>query len=116
MGRAAEPDGGLAAQWGKFINARWEYQIADSGYEPRNLSGWIRRHMRKCFWLRWRTPKGRLNALARHGVKGRSLGIAYTGLGAWRVARSHAMQHALKNSTLNAMGLSMPWDFARAHV
>lgn len=108
---------GLAAQWGKFINGWWEYfKIADSGYEPRNLSGWIRRHMRKCFWLRWRTPKGRLNALARHGVKGRSLGIAYTGLGAWRVARSHAMQHALKNSTLNAMGLSMPWDFARAHV
>ncbi len=28
-----------------------------------DLSGWIRRHRRQCFWLRWPHPRGRLNAL-----------------------------------------------------
>jgi hypothetical protein len=70
--------------------------------------------MRKCFWLRWKTPKGRINALRRLGVKGRALGIAYTGLGSWAVARSHALQHALKTATLNRYGLVVPWDLAEA--
>ena len=29
--------------------------------------------MRKCFWQRWKTPRGRRNALKRLGVKGRAL-------------------------------------------
>lgn len=68
--------------------------------------------MRKCFGLRWKTPRGRINALQRLGVKGRALGIGYTGLGAWRVARIWAMHQALKNSTLNRYGVIIPWDFA----
>lgn len=105
----------LRDQWGRYIRGWWEYsRLADSGYEPQDSSGWIRRHMRKCFWLRWKTPKGRINALRRLGVKGRALGIAYTGLGAWAVARSHALHHALKTSTLNRYGLVVPWDLAEA--
>ncbi len=105
----------LRDQWTAYIRGWCEYfRLVDSGYEPYDSSGWIRRHMRKCFWLRWKTPKGRINALRRLGVKAPALGIAYTGLGAWRVARLHAMHQALKTSTLNRYGLIVPWDFAGA--
>jgi RNA-directed DNA polymerase len=107
----------LRDQWGRYIRGWWEYfRLADSGYKVHDLSGWIRRHMRKCFWLRWKTPKGRINALRRLGVNERALGIAYTGLGAWAVARSHALQHALRTSTLNHYGFVVPWDFAGARM
>ena len=72
--------------------------------------------MRKCFWVRWKTPRGRINALRRLGVNHRALGIAYTGLGAWAVARSHALHYALNNSTLNRYGFVVPWDFAGARM
>ena len=107
----------LRDQWVMYIRGWWEYfRLADSGYKLQNLSGWIRRHIRKCFWLRWKTPKGRINTLRRLGVKDRALGIAYTGLGAWAVARSHALHQALKTSTLNRYGLVVPWDFAGARM
>jgi RNA-directed DNA polymerase len=107
----------LRDQWAMYIRGWWEYfRLADSGYAPWDLSGWIRRHIRKCFWLRWKTPKGRINTLRRLGVNGRALGIAYTGLGAWAVARSHALHQALKTSTLNRYGLVVPWDLAEARI
>ena len=79
-----------------------------------DLSGWIRRHMRKCFWQRWHHPRGRINALKRLGVRGRVLGMAYSGLGAWAIARHWVMQSALKTKTLNNYGFIIPWDFAEA--
>lgn len=103
----------LRDQWRRYIIGWWNYfKLADWRREVRDLSGWIRRHMRKCFWLRWKTPRGRINALKRLGVKGRSLGIGYTGLGAWRVARLWAMNQALSNATLKRYGFIIPWDFA----
>ena len=86
---------------------------ATQRWEVIDLTGWIRRHMRKCFWLRWKTPKGRLNKLKRLGVNHRAQGIAYTGLGAWAVARSRPMHTALSNKTLSKYGLVIPWDFAK---
>ncbi len=106
----------LRDQWRRYINGWWNYfKLADRQWEVKDLSGWIRRHMRKCFWLRWSTPQGRINALKRLGIKGRPLGIGYTGLGAWRVASTWAMQRALSNATLKRYGFIMPWDFAEAH-
>ena len=107
----------LRDQWAAYIRGWWEYfRLADSGYEPHDSSGWIRRHMRKCFWLRWKTPKGRVNALRRLGVKGRAVGIAYTGLGAWAVAQSRPLHQALNKATLNRYGLIIPWELAGATV
>ena len=107
----------LRDRWDAYIRGWWEYfRLADSGYRLQNIKGWVRRHMRKCFWLRWKTPKGRINALRRLGVNERSLGIAYTGLGAWAVARSHALHQALKTPTLNRYGFVVPWDFAGARM
>jgi len=70
--------------------------------------------MRKCFWQRWHHPRGRINALKRLGVKGQVLGMAYSGLGAWAIAKHWVMHHALKNQTLNYYGFIIPWDFAES--
>lgn len=105
----------LREQWQNYIRGWWNYfRLADRRWEVRDLSGWIRRHMRKCFWLRWHHPRGRLNALKRLGVKGRVLGMAYSGLGAWAIARHVVMNQTLKTKTLNQHGFIIPWDFAQA--
>ena len=103
----------LRAQWQRYIVGWWNYfKLADCQWGATDLSGWIRRHIRKCFWLRWKTPRGRINALRRLGVKGRVLGMGYTGLGAWRAARHWVLNQALSNKTLERYGFILPWYFA----
>lgn len=105
----------LRDQWQRYIRGWWNYfRLADRRWGVTDLNGWIRRHMRKCFWLRWSTPRGRINALKRLGLKGRSLGMGYTGLGAWRVARHWVMHQALANKTLERNGYILPWLNAEA--
>lgn len=105
----------LRDQWQRYIRGWWNYfEAADWRREVGNLSGWIRRHIRKCFWIRWKTPRGRINALRHLGVKGRGLGIGYTGKGAWAIARHWAMHQSLKTATLNRYGFIIPWDFVEA--
>ncbi len=103
----------LRDQWQRFIRGWWNYfGLADIQWGATDLSGWIRRHMRKCFWLRWKTPRGRINALKRLGIKGRVLGMGYTGLGSWRMSRHWVLHHALNNKTLEKYGFILPWNFA----
>lgn len=103
----------LRDQWQRYIRGWWNYfKLATWRREVEDTSGWIRRHMRKCFWIRWKTPQGRIRALRRLGVTGRALGIGYTGLGAWAVAGQWAMQRALRNDTLTRYGFILPWTFA----
>lgn len=101
----------LRDQWRRYILGWWGYyRLAEWRREVTDLSGWIRRHMRKCFWLRWHHPRGRLNALNRLGVKGRGLGMAYSAKGAWAMALHWVMQQALKNQTLERHGFILPWN------
>ncbi len=103
----------LREQWQRYIVGWWNYfQLADIHRGATDLSGWIRRHIRNCFWLRWKTPRGRINALKRLGIKGRVLGMGYTGLGAWRLSRHWVLHHALNNKTLEKYGFILPWNFA----
>jgi RNA-directed DNA polymerase len=105
----------LREQWQRYIRGWWNYfELADWRREVEHLSGWIRRHMRKCFWLRWHDPRGRLNALKRLGIRGRALGMAWCGLGAWAIARHVVLQQALGNRRLHRHGFIIPWDFAAA--
>lgn len=105
----------LRKQWREYVCGWWNYfKIADWRREVANLSGWIRRHMRKCFWVRWKTPPGRINALKRLGAPRRSFGLGYTGSGAWAMARHWVLHQALDNATLNRHGFVVPWDFAEA--
>lgn len=105
----------LRDQWQRYIRGWWNYfKLADWRREVIDLSGWIRRHIRKCFWLRWHGPRGRINALKRLGVKGRALGMGYCGLGAWALARHVTIQQALKTATLNKYGFIIPWELAKS--
>ena len=104
----------LRTNWRAFITGWWNYfSIASRLWEVSDLNGWIRRRIRRCFWKRWKTPAGRKNALKRLGVNHRAIGIAYTGLGAWRVARTRPMHQALSNKVLRKHGFIIPWEFAK---
>ena len=105
----------LRDQWQRFIRGWWNYyRLAQCQWGATDLSGWIRRHIRKCFWLRWKTWRGRRNALKRLGIRGKSLGIAYTGKGAWRISASPVLHQALSNKILKRYGFILPWNFAQA--
>ncbi len=105
----------LRDQWRKFIIGWWNYfKLADGQWEVIDLSGWIRRHIRKCFWLRWSVPRGRFNALRRLGIRKRSLGMAWSRKGAWAIARYWVMHQALPNTRLEQYGFTVPWMIAKA--
>lgn len=103
----------LRDQWREYIEGWWNhFEIVTSLRGLREISGWIRRHIRKCFWLRWHSGRGRFNALWRLGVRGRSLGLAHCGRGAWVMAAHVVVKTALPNRVLDHYGLSLPWDLA----
>ncbi len=67
----------VCEQWRRYVTGWWNYfGHANWCREVHARSGWIRRHLRKCFWLRWHDRHGRFNALRRLGVRGRALGVA----------------------------------------
>ena len=103
----------LRQQWKQYIQGWWNYfQLADERQELGKLSGWIRRHMRKCFWQRWHKSRGRQRALRKLGIKGRLLLLAKSSRGAWRMAAHAVMQKALSNATLKRYGFIIPWQDA----
>lgn len=103
----------LRAQWQRYIGGWWNYfSYANWQSSVKKLSGWIRRHMRKCFWQRWHNRAGRRAALKRLGVKGRALDVAGCRRGAWPMARHVVVNQALKTSTLNRYGFALPWELA----
>lgn len=105
----------LRTQWQRYITGWWNYfGYADWRQEVTSLSGWIRRHMRKCFWLRWHNRAGRYHALWRLGVRGRGLKVAGCRRGAWPMATHVVVNQALKTVTLNRFGFKLPWELAGA--
>lgn len=111
--RQSLTSGQLRAQWQRYVTGWWNYfGYADWRREVKALSGWIRRHMRKCFWQRWHNRQGRRNALRKLGVTGRGLGVAGCRNGAWRMARHVVVNQALKTKTLNRYGFTLPWELA----
>jgi RNA-directed DNA polymerase len=103
----------LRDQWQQFIIGWWNYfKYANWRNEVVKLSGWIRRHMRKCFWQRWHNRRGRMSALKRLGIKGRALKVAGCRLGAWAMSIHVVINQALKTATLRRYGFTMPWELA----
>lgn len=103
----------LRDRWRVYLKGWWNYfQLAEERNNISNLEGWIRRHIRKCFWLRWHDRRGRLRALRRLGLKGRQLKVAYSSRGAWRIAASPSLHTALSNAVLRRYGLWVPSDLA----
>ena len=69
----------LAEQWQQFIRGWWGYyQITEDRKPIFQLEGWIRRHIRKFFWLRWHKPAGRKRKLRSLGLKGDLLKVAHS--------------------------------------
>jgi hypothetical protein len=103
----------LRDAWGRYVRGWWNYfRLAEVRQPIFRLEGWIRRHIRKCFWLRWHSAAGREHALRRLGVHPRLLQTVRTGRGAWFMANTSTVNAGLKVRTLRHYGFLMPSDLA----
>jgi group II intron reverse transcriptase/maturase len=104
----------LRDQWQRYIRGWWNhYRLAQCRRPIFDLEGWTRRHMRKCFWLRWHSWKGRRKALLRLGIQPSHARSANSSRGAWRMARHGVLQKALNKATLRRHGFLLPSDLAQ---
>lgn len=105
----------LRDRWRAYIRGWWAYfGLAEERRNIFELEGWIRRHTRKCFWLRWHNARGRLRHLRALGLSGRLLKAARSSRGAWHLARTGTLHAALSNARLRRHGFLVPSDLATA--
>ncbi len=103
----------LRDAWKRYVQGWWGYfRLAETRRPVFVLEGWIRRHIRKCFWLRWHSAIGRERKLKRLGLRGRMLKVALSSRGAWPLATNGSVQSALSNAMLRRFGFLMPSDLA----
>jgi RNA-directed DNA polymerase len=103
----------LRDAWRRYVRGWWNYyQLAEQRRPIFRLEGWIRRHIRKCFWLRWHSSEGRERALRRLGVHPRLLQTVRSSRGAWFMAATSTVNQGLKSATLRRFGFLMPSDLA----
>ena len=99
--------------WRAYVRGWWAYYgLAEDRRNVLGLEGWIRRHIRKCFWERWHGWRGRLRKLRALGLQGPLLRVAHSSRGAWRIAASPSLHTALSNKVLRRWGFVMPSDLA----
>jgi RNA-directed DNA polymerase len=103
----------LRDRWCAYVRGWWAYfRLAEDRRSIFDLEPWIRRHIRKCFWQRWHSIRGRFRALRRLGLPERQCKVAYSKLGAWPLAASPSLQYALSNKVLRGYRFLMPSDLA----
>jgi RNA-directed DNA polymerase len=104
----------LRDDWNRYVRGWWGYyRLAEARAPVRELEGWVRRHIRKCFWLRWHSPRGRLRRLRQLGITERhDLAIACSNRGAWPVSKHPVLHTALSKAVLRRYGFLFPNDFA----
>ena len=103
----------LRDDWRAYVRGWWGYyRLAEARRNIFGLEGWIRRHIRACFWQRWDNWRGRLRKRRSLGLSGRLLKVAHSSKGAWRIAASPSVQTALSNLVLRRHGFWMPSDLA----
>jgi RNA-directed DNA polymerase len=99
--------------WRAYVQGWWAYYgLAEHRRNIFGLEGWIRRHIRKCFWQRWHDWRGRRRKLRQLGLSARLAKVAHRGRGAWRIAASPSLQTALSNAVLRRWGFVLPSDLA----
>jgi group II intron reverse transcriptase/maturase len=112
-GNQSQTSNQLRDNWGRYVRGWWGYfRLAEVRQPIFRLEGWIRRHIRKCFWLRWHSSTGRETALRRLGVHPRVLRTVRTARGAWFMARTSTVNAGLTNRVLHRYGFLMPSDLA----
>lgn len=103
----------LRDNWRAYVRGWWAYYgLAEERWNIFGLEGWIRRHMRACFWIRWHDWRGRLRHLRALGIKGCMLKVAHSSRGPWHLARTGTLQTALSNARLRKYGFLVPSDLA----
>lgn len=103
----------LRDAWKRYVQGWWGYyRLAEYRRPVFDMEGWIRRHIRKCFWLRWHSSQGRAAAMRRLGLRGKMLRVAFSSRGAWPLAGTGSLQTALSNAVLRRYGFVMPSDLA----
>ena len=103
----------LRDNWRAYVRGWWGYfRLAEDRQSIFGLEGWIRRHIRSCFWQRWHDWRGRERHLRHLGLRGRHLKVAHSSKGAWRIASSPSLQTALNKAVLKRYGFWMPSDLA----
>ena len=103
----------LRDEWRRYVRGWWGYyRLTERRRAIFQLEGWVRRHIRKCFWLRWHGATGRRRALRRLGIGERLLKLVPARRGAWRLAANGLLQTALSNATLLRYGFVMPSHLA----
>lgn len=103
----------LRDNWRAYVRGWWGYfRLAEKRQSIFGLEGWIRRHIRRCFWQRWHDWRGRKRHLRKLGLKGRLLKVAHSSKGAWPIAKSPSLQMALSNAVLRRYGFVMPSELA----
>jgi group II intron reverse transcriptase/maturase len=108
-GRRSGTSTQLRDDWNRYVRGWWGYyRLAEVRTPIRELEKWVRRHIRKCFWLRWHDRRGRERNLRRLGLTGIALGVATSSRGAWRVARQPELHRALNNAVLKRYGFLFP--------
>jgi RNA-directed DNA polymerase len=99
--------------WQSYVRGWWGYfRLAEDRAAIFRREGWIGRHIRKCFWLRWHDARGRERALRRLGMVGRWLHAAFSSRGAWHLSRTGSLHRALSNQVLRQHGFFVPSDLA----
>jgi group II intron reverse transcriptase/maturase len=101
----------MREQWRSYVQGWWSYfRLAEDRKIVFRKEGWVRRHIRKCFWQRWHSPSGRMRALLKLDVPFERAGFGRMNCKAWSAARHPVMQEALSNRQLRRHGFLVPSD------
>jgi RNA-directed DNA polymerase len=112
-GRRSRTSNQLRDEWQRYVRGWWGYfRLAEARGPLNKLEKWVRRHIRKCFWLRWHNTAGRLRRLRHLGLSGKALGVASSNRGAWGIAKQPELHQALNNTVLRRYGFLLPSDLA----
>lgn len=99
--------------WERYVRGWWGYyRLSEDRRSIKSWEGWTRRHIRKCFWQRWHSVKGRYRNLRQLGIDPVLARVTTSGRGAWGIARGPAMQRALSNRVLRKYRYFVPTDLS----
>lgn len=97
----------LREPWARSLRGwRQYFGFCHTPRERAPLEAWIRQRLRRYLWRQWQNGRNRFRALRRRGVpKFRAAVAAGAPTGSWRRARPPAVQQALRNAYVDALGL-----------
>lgn len=113
--RRSQDGRSILKEWQSYVRGWIGYfRLSERSWDWEDLEGWLRRHIRKWFWLRWHNWRGRRRALERLGLRGRRLKLAHSSRGAWRIAK--ALNWVLTNRWMREKGFWVPSDLVKGRV